>query len=368
MRKIILLALMLPLVASCQNKKQRSADESLRRDIAQMLLVGFRGTGLDEAPHIRRDVATYGIGGVILFEYDVPSQSRPRNIASPTQLRKLCGDLQALSTETLLISIDQEGGSVNRLKKQYGFPEFPSAQSTAEQGFEQVRYAARLTADQLHKAGINLNFAPCVDLNTNPDCPVIGRLQRSFSADPAVVAGCAAIWVDEQRKQHVLSCLKHFPGHGSASGDTHAGAVDVSSSWDTSELAPYRTLIAANKVQMVMTSHVFNSRLDTLPATLSYNVLTGLLRSTLHFDGVIVTDDLAMGAMTKQFSFDTIVIKTVLAGADMLCLSNNGAEYDPDIVPKTIDIIYKAVKQGRIPESRIRESAARIRALKASLR
>ena len=364
---ITLLALMLPLTGSCQNRRAKPCDDNLRRDAAQMLLVGFRGTGLDDSPQVRRDVQAYGIGGVILFEYDVPSHSRPRNIASPTQLRKLCDDLQALSTETLLIGIDQEGGSVSRLKRQYGFPDFPGAAESAEAGYESVRYAARITAEQLRRAGINLNFAPCVDVDINPDCPVIGRLGRSFSANPKVVADCAAIWIEEQNKQHVISCLKHFPGHGSASGDTHLGAVDVTTSWDTSELRPYR-LLAHDKAPMIMTSHVFNSNLDTLPATLSYKILTSLLRDSLHFNGVIVTDDLAMGAMVQQYSLDSMLTLAILAGADMLCLSNNGADYDPDIVPRAIDIICKAVQSGRIPEERIHQSAARIRTLKQTFR
>ena len=360
-------ALLLSLSVSCQSRPRTADDENLRRDIAQMLLVGFRGTGIDDSPHIRRDVQTYRIGGVILFEYDAPSHSRPRNIASPTQLRKLCDDLQALSTETLLIGIDQEGGSVSRLKRQYGFPEFPGAAETAEAGYESVRYAARTTAEQLRRAGINLNFAPCADVDINPDCPVIGRLGRSFSPNPKVVTECASIWIEEQNKQHIISCLKHFPGHGSASGDTHLGAVDVTTSWDTSELRPYR-LLAPNKAAMIMTSHVFNANLDTMPATLSYNILTSLLRDSLHFQGVIVTDDLAMGAMVQQYSLDTMLTIAILAGADLLCLSNNGTDYDPNIVPHAIDIICKAVRSGRIPEERIHQSATRIRALKQTLR
>ena len=135
-------ALLLSLSVSCQSRPRTADDENLRRDIAQMLLVGFRGTGIDDSPHIRRDVQTYRIGGVILFEYDAPSHSRPRNIASPTQLRKLCDDLQALSTETLLIGIDQEGGYVSRLAKRYGFPVIPSAQKCAAKGDDTVRHYA----------------------------------------------------------------------------------------------------------------------------------------------------------------------------------------------------------------------------------
>ena len=359
---------LLAFLASCGNaqKPEYNADDTaLRRDIAQMLLVGFRGTDLNDTNHIVRDIRDYAIGGVILFEYDAPSRSRPRNIVSPSQLQRLCGDLQALSPETLLIGIDQEGGRVTRLKSQYGFPLFASAQKTARDGNDSVRHYARLTASTLRSLGINLNFAPCVDVNINPSCPIIGKLERSFSPRSSRVGECGAIWVEEQQRQGVTACLKHFPGHGSSKADTHLGIADVSDTWHPSELDPYRSLIRRGDVRMVMTTHVFNAQIDSIfPATLSYRTLTGLLRDSLHFDGVIITDDLAMGAMTQQYEYGEMLRLTILAGADMLCLSNNGSEYDADIVPNTIDLIYNMVKSGDIPADRIRQSADRIRHLK----
>ena len=213
--------------------------------------------------------------------------------------------------------------------------------------------------------GINLNFAPCVDVNVNPDCPVIGKIERSFSPKPERVAHCASIWVEEQQRQGVIACLKHFPGHGSSQKDTHLGLADVSDTWKDKELLPYKRLIADGEVQMIMTTHVFNARLDSIyPATLSWHTLTDLLRDSLGFKGVIITDDLAMGAMTKQYPYEDILRLTILAGADLLCLSNNGQEYNPEIVPQTVDIIYNMVKTGVIPRSRIHNSAQRIRELK----
>lgn len=363
----ILLAAML-LLTSCGNAQEKANsdyNESLRNDIAQMLLVGFRGTSINDSCHIVRDITQYHIGGVILFEYDVPSQSRPRNISSPTQLRKLCASLQALSPDKLLIGIDQEGGHVSRLKQNYGFPYFASAQKSAAGGSDSVRHNAALTAKTLANLGINLNFAPCVDVNTNPLCPIIGKLERSFGKKASQVTRYANIWIDEQQKQGVTACLKHFPGHGSSKADTHLGIADVSDSWQPEELEPYRQLIKTGKVRMIMTTHVFNAQIDSLmPATLSYPTLSTLLRDSLHFDGVIITDDMAMGAMTKQFSYEEMLLRAILAGADMLCLSNNGKEYDSMLVPKTIDIIFSLVASGKIPESRIRQSATRIRKLK----
>lgn len=330
-----------------------------------MLLVGFRGTDLDSNNHIVRDIQEYHIGGVILFEYDAPSRSRPRNIVSPAQLKRLCTQLQGLSEEPLFISIDQEGGKVNRLPQQYGFPYFASAESMSKKGKDSVRHYAEITGQTLGYMGINLNFAPCVDVNVNPNCPVIGKVERSFSSNPNKVATCAAIWIGEQRNEHVISCVKHFPGHGSSDKDSHAGLVDVTNSWKRNELIPYKKLIGTGQVDMIMTTHVFNAQIDSVwPATLSKKTLTNLLRDSLGFKGIIITDDLAMGAMTKQYEYNEILQNAILAGADILCLSNNGKEYEPNLVPKTVDLIFNMVKEGKIPEERIHQSAFRIRQLK----
>lgn len=365
--KILLLTLCLASLTCCSQPKP-SQDDKLKEEIGEMLLVGFRGTELTDDCHIVRDIRDYHIGGVILFEYDAPSKSRPRNISSRQQLKKLCGDLQALTDETLLISIDQEGGMVSRLKEKYGFPTFASAQKTAQQGDDSVRYYANLTAKTLNDLGINLNFAPCVDINVNPACPIIGKLERSFGNNAKKVSRCAKIWIDEQQKNGVTACLKHFPGHGSSKSDTHLGLADVSDTWKELELEPYKTLIKNSDVRMVMTTHVFNARIDSLyPATLSKPTLTGLLRDSLHFRGVIITDDLAMGAMTDQYGYEEIVKRAILAGADMLCLSNNGKDYNADVVPQTVELIYNMVKKGDIPAERIKQSANRIRQLKSKV-
>ena len=370
MKKLLLLTLSLLALAGCTPAQTTSVgddDAPLRRDIGQMLLVGFRGMQIDDSNHIVRDIRDYNIGGVILFEYDAPTGRHQRNIASPQQLKLLCQRLQTLRKETLLIGIDQEGGRVTRLKEKQGFPHFASPQAQAADGDDSVRHYARLTATTLARLGINLNFAPCVDVNTNPDCPIIGRLERSFSSNPKRVAQCATIWVSELQQQGVTACLKHFPGHGSSQKDSHLGLADVSKSWNPIELQPYiRLLNSKNDVRMIMTTHVFNAQLDSLyPATLSYPTLTTLLRDSLHFQGVIITDDLAMGAMVKQYPSEEILRRAILAGADMLCLSNNGQEYNPDIVPQTVELIYNMVKRGEIPADRIRQSALRIRRLKA---
>ncbi len=344
--------------------KLENPEYSLDEAIGEMLLVGFRGTEIDSTSHIWRDIKQYHAGSVILFDYDAPTGTRGRNIKSAQQVKKLCSQLRALSP-TLLIGIDQEGGRVSRLSTRYGFPNILSAQKSAQQGIDTVRHYARLTAEMLHDLGINLNFAPVADVNVNPSCPVISGIERSFSADTTVVTQCCKVWIEEQRAQRVVSCLKHFPGHGSAKGDTHLGLVDVTTTWQRRELAPYRS-DALDAQTMVMTAHVINRQLDPsgLPASLSPRI-TSYLRDTLDFQGVIVTDDLAMGAITSQYSLEQTVRMALEAGADLLCLSNNGGHgYDPDIVPKVVKTIKKLVADGTISEDRIQQSARRILTLK----
>jgi beta-N-acetylhexosaminidase len=354
----------------------RNSEETQKRKIAQMLLVGFRGTAAD-APFYR-DVAELGIGGALLFEYDVPSGSRPRNILSKEQLARLTGDLQRAAPVKLFIAIDQEGGRVNRLRSEYGFPPNLSAKEMAGtlghskgNAAGTTKIQARQTAALLAAMGVNLNFAPCVDLDLNPDNPVIGAYGRSFSADPETVVRHASVWIDAHSRRGVLSCIKHFPGHGSSSGDTHDGWVDVTGLWQEAELVPYRRLLGSRNTKfplLVMTSHVFNAALDPEnPATLSPAILTGILRNDLGFTGLIVSDDLDMEAIRANYDFAEVLEKAVNAGVDILCLSNNGKDYNPALAQTAIDTIYSLVVEGKIPAERIEESWERIMAVKRKL-
>ncbi len=326
-----------------------------------MLLVGFRGTELEynKNPEIIDALRDYHVGSVILFDYDVPTGTRGRNIKNAGQLKRLCKQLRSFNPR-LLIGIDQEGGYVSRLTTGYGFPRILSAQKSAAMGDDTVHHYAALTGQMLEEIGINLDFAPVADVNVNPRCPVIGGIERSFSSDPTVVRRCCMIWSEELLNHHVVSCWKHFPGHGSAKGDTHKGLVDVTDTWQPYELDPYRNLPNSN--MMVMTAHVINRKLDPsgLPASLSPQI-TSYLRDTLDFQGVIVTDDLAMGAIVSQYSFENAIRMAVMAGADLLCLSNNGGSYDINMVPRAVKVIKQMITGGDITEERIRQSATRIR-------
>ncbi len=335
-----------------------------------MLVVGFRGTELTPNNHIYNDVKNLQVGGVILFDYDAISKSRVRNITAPEQVQKLCDDLQNLTSDKLIISIDQEGGKVNRLKTSAGFPATVSAKYLGTlNNADTTKYYAQRTAELLKKLGFNVNFIPCVDLDINPNCPVIGKVERSFSANPDIVVKHSRIWIDEQHKQNILTSPKHFPGHGSSANDSHLGLTDVTNTWTRKELIPYQELIKSGQCDMVMVSHVFNKKLDAkYPATLSKKVIDGIIRKELKFDGLVITDDMAMGAIVDNYSFETALEKSINAGVDMLILSNNGKSYDPQIAQKAIDIIEKFVRQNKINEQRINEAYGRVVAIKGRLK
>ena len=340
-------------------------EPTLEQKLAQMLLVGFRGTTLESSSSIVRDIGTHGIGGVILYDRDALLQTNGRNIASPQQLQALTAALKALSAHPLFVAVDQEGGKVARLKEPYGFRPSVSAQSLGRSNDLAItRSRAEAMAAELRENGITMNYAPVVDLNVNPDNPVIGRLERSFSADPAIVTAHAREFITAHDRCGISTCIKHFPGHGSSTSDSHLGFTDITDTWSDVELEPYRHLIGSGQCRMVMTAHVFNRHLDAeYPATLSPAIITGILRERLGYDGVVVSDDMQMAGLAQFYDFPTIVEKTVLAGVDMILVANN-LVYDPDVVPRTLAILLKSIDSGRIPVSRIDASYRRIMALK----
>ena len=362
-------SLMMPgLLAACADDSAPTPwpDWPLEQKIAQMLIVGFRGTTLAADNPIVRDIEAYRIGGVILFDYDVTLKQYGRNITDPAQLQDLTRALQNIARTPMFIAVDQEGGRVVRLKERYGFPATVSAQSlgTADD-LGLTGQAAYSIASTLITNGLNLNFAPVVDVNVNPQNPVIGALERSFSGDPAVVIRHASEFARTQRRTGVMSALKHFPGHGSSTGDSHQGFVDVTNTWTAMELQPFGSLIASDLADMVMTAHIYNANLDPdYPATLSHATITGVLREKLGHTGVVVTDDMQMGAISQLYSFPTAVIRSINAGVDIVLVGNNLA-YEPDVVPRILDIVVNAVARGDIDRARIDESCGRVMALKS---
>ncbi|WP_223173595.1 glycoside hydrolase family 3 protein [Georgenia yuyongxinii] len=336
--------------------------------VGQMLLLGFRGTTLEPTNPVVADLERH-LGGVVLFSRDVPSGSATRNITSPAQVAALTATLQAQADPPLLVTTDQEGGQVARLGPEHGFPATRSAAQLGAMGDPAAtRAAAAEMARTLRVAGVNLNLAPVVDVNVNPTNPIIGALGRSFSAHPDVVAEEAAAFVRGHHDEGVLTTLKHFPGHGSSRADTHAGFVDVTDTWSEAELVPYRSLIGQGLADAVMVAHVFNATLDAdHPASLSAATITGLLREDLGFDGVVMSDDLQMGAITQQWSFDEAIHLAVQAGTDLLTFSNNLEAFEPDLGARAHATLLDLVRRGEIDEARIAASYERIQLLKARL-
>ncbi|MBW2560076.1 MAG: glycoside hydrolase family 3 [Deltaproteobacteria bacterium] len=343
-------------------------ETEIRAKIGQMLMVGFRGLVVDAGSPVIRDIRAGRVGGVILFDYDVPSASPVRNIESPRQAKSLVAALQGAAPIPLFIAIDQEGGRVCRLKEAFGFPPSVSAQHLGSlDRIETTKKYADTTAETLSALGINLNFAPVVDLNTNPDNPVIGKLERSFSADPAVVTRQALVVIDSLHERGILSAIKHFPGHGSSAADSHEGFVDITQTWSPEELIPFDKIVKAGKCDMIMTAHVFNEKLDPQePATLSPKVMH-ILRDYMGYGGVIVSDDMQMKAISQSYGLETAIERAVLAGVDILVFANNSV-FEEDIASKAGAILERLVRQGKIPAARIDASYRRIMELKERLR
>lgn len=338
----------------------------LREKIGQMLLAGFRGCEIGDGDPIARDIAERNLGAVILFDQEMADKSLPvRNIQSPDQVKALAASLQRRARAPLWIAIDQEGGRVNRLKAQYGFPESISHEELGAINDPKVTFAhAEKTARTLAGLGINLNLAPVVDLDATPDNPIIKGKKRSFSADPEIVARHALEFCRAHRQHGILTCAKHFPGHGSARGDTHLGLVDVTEHWTEKELIPFQRLIESGECDMIMTAHVFNARLDSeRPATLSRAVVQGILRQRLGFQGVVLSDDMEMKAIASHYGLEQAVQYGIEAGLDMLCFGNN-MNYDANVGEKAAAIILRLVETGKISEARIDESFQRIQKLK----
>ncbi|MEL7249820.1 MAG: glycoside hydrolase family 3 N-terminal domain-containing protein [Bacteroidota bacterium] len=369
------LTLLLFLFTSCsepQETSEQQAEEPILTDqmLGQLIMIGFRGLEMDSVSDvIKGQIASGEIGNIILFDYDLGFKRRGRNIASPEQVQRLLADMQAIAPGYLLTAIDQEGGLVTRLRSAYGFPDLPSAQYLGgNPNTDSTSHYATLNAQNLQALGLNVNFAPVVDLNVNPENPVIGGIERSFGEETSTVVAHARAWIAPHEDAGVLSVLKHFPGHGSSESDSHKGFTDVTQTWTPEELAPYRELLASEQAIGVMTAHVFNRSIDSIyPATMSPHYIQGILRDSFHYDGVVFSDDLQMKAVNTLYPFETIIEQTIKAGVDILVFGNNIKEYDETLAQKTIATIRKLLKEGKLTEERLQTSYQRVMALKQRL-
>jgi beta-N-acetylhexosaminidase len=324
---------------------------SLKEKIGQLFLCGFEG--LVPTKDILKLIEEYGIGGVILFR---------RNLRDAHQVKILSDKLQQQSEIPLFISIDQEGGMVVRLEE--GVTVMPGAMAQGAAGNVQLTMeAARWSGAELREIGINMNFAPCLDVNNNPLNPVIGV--RSYGEDPVRVAELGNAAIKGYREGGVVAVAKHFPGHGDTATDSHHELPSVPHNIErlnAVELLPFRSAIEQG-VDAIMTAHVVFPAFESedVPATLSQKILTGLLRDQLGFEGVIVTDCLEMNAISETIGVARGAVEAIKAGADLVLVSHRIVRQKA-----ALEAVMEAVMTGEISEARIDEAARRIWSLKQS--
>ena len=326
----------------------------------KLVVTGFRGVlpGDPDVDAVRRLLEAGDIAGVILLR---------RNVVSPEQLIKLAISLrQAAGSFVPIISVDQEGGAIARLEPGNGFSEWMSA---AEAAFvlksENDLFDYYFTrATEMAGAGINVNFGPVLDLNLNPVNPIIGRLDRAFGRDPEDVVRCASAFVRAHRAAGVMTCGKHFPGHGSSVTDSHVEPTDVNATWVEDELVPFRVMAESRLLDSVMTAHLLHgwfSDGDRTPSSLSKQALKRL-EQDIGFHGPVFTDDMQMKAVAGVFSEGDAAIAAVAAGNTFLIHANHSREHDIGTAERINQSVTEAIADGRIPanvwQQRNRKAAA----------
>lgn len=345
---------------------------TLEQKVGQLFVADVWGQSADEAHPGNQEkygvdtpaevVRKYHVGGVIYFNH-----SGTDNIETPRQVARLSNGLQRAALQSqprvpLIVSVDQEGGRVTRIAEHV--TEYPSAMALgASRDVEGARTAAAISAAELRAMGINQNFAPVADVNSNPLNPVIGS--RSFSADPELAGEFVEAQVDgyqnsRQPRQTVSAAAKHFPGHGDASADSHIDLPVIDRSeedWRANDLPPFERAVEAG-IDAIMTAHISVPSLDDSgdPATLSEPIITGLLREELGYDGVVVTDSLGMAGVRQMYPDSEIPVRALEAGVDQMLM--------PPDLDAAVNGVLDAVASGRITEERIDESVLRILKLK----
>jgi beta-N-acetylhexosaminidase len=339
-------------------------EKRIGHKIKSMIVVGFRDEDLDYI--LKQNKA----GGVILFTEDLLT-AKPRNTYSKQILSKNMKKLKDANIK--FIAIDQEGGkaldskgnvldlkyrAVNRL---YFIDDFNNMPFPGDLHKKSEMNKMQYYLNKMKNLGFTVNFSPTVDIAINKDPDFfLNRKKRILADNTSSVTKIAEEIINKHHKSGLLTAIKHFPGHGSARSDTHEGFVDVTNFWKEIELEPYKKLIAKDKVDMIMTSHLFNSNLDkNYPASLSYEVITKLLREKLKYNRVVITDAIDMNALQSKYTLEEIVIKAINAGNDII-LHANQMQYDKDIAKKIYTIILDNVANGKIKEESINQSYNRI--------
>jgi beta-N-acetylhexosaminidase len=324
---------------------------TLEEKIGQMVFVGFEGPGVDD--HVESMIREHQIGGLILFE---------RNIEDEDQLTSLTAGLKAVNKDNrlpLFIAVDEEGGRISRLPK--GSPRFPSGKALGERGDPDYSFTVgQEIGTALAAFGFNMNFAPVLDIFSNPQNEVIG--DRSFGDNPEIVSKLGTAMMRGLQSKNIIPVVKHFPGHGDTRMDSHIDLPVVEHGrerLDGFEFVPFKEAIDSG-AEAIMTAHIMYPELDPeKPATMSGKILTDILRHDLGFKGLIITDDLEMGAITKDYAVDEAAKEAVLAGADVLLICHS-SDYQEQVLSRLI----AAVQNGELTMERIDESVARIIRLK----
>ncbi len=334
----------------------RAAD--LEAMIGQLLLTSFLGKGPAD-PGAKRAVAAVAdgrIGGVLFFRHNVGS--RADVLALTEAFRTAHPFLPAF------VAVDQEGGAVERLGPAKGVPELPSARTLGRRAPEDARPRFAAVARALADLGFTVNLAPVVDLDVNPNNPVIGRFGRAYGKDPDKVAAFADAFVTAHRSAGVATALKHFPGHGSSAADSHDGVADVTGSWREEELVPFARLVDEGKADMVMAGHLilagFHEGADAAPpATLSPRLLRDVLRNELCFDGLIVSDDLNMDAISETWPLPEAIVAAIRAGVDVV-IASIGGDGDVKEVGAIVGEVRAAAEADPALAAAIRHAYARV--------
>jgi len=340
----------------------------------QMVLVGFQGGAVTD-PGVQTlisEIKAGQVGGLMYLRVNVKSLDAVKAMNAAF--------VAANPSLKPFITLDQEGGKVQRLSAKVGFPEMPSAEDVAKDDTpDQAEAIYAKTATGLAGLGFNVNFGPVVDLNVNPDNPIIGKYGRSFSADPAKVIAYADAFLQAQHQAGVLTALKHFPGHGSSTTDSHKGFVDVTSTWKPVELQPYKTLVGQGGIDFVMVGHLYIDSYGAppdpqqLPTSLSSYWIGSILRGQIGYKGAVISDDLEMGAIRDLFKSDSndeiirqTVVKAVNAGVNVLLFSNTAVP-TADLGQKIHDILVSEAKKDPAFAKKIEASYNLIVALKKKL-
>ena len=331
---------------------------SLEPSVGETFLLGFRGTTV---PSWLRDFALqHGLGGVILFDYDVPTARRGRNIESPQQLEALCREVHALPTRPLVF-IDQEGGQVRRLKEPLGFAPLPSARAFAALSLAERRDLATASVQEMRRLGVDFNLAPVIDLDTNPQNPNIGAIERSYSSDLEEVRTNARVLGEAARDARLQLCVKHYPGLGGATVDSHQDLTELDGRFDTAQEALFSELARDLPGEAILLSHGLVREWDAeWPVSISQAAIARLRAAAP--DALLVTDDLQMEGLRRLAPLEDACLRGLRAGVDLLCVGNNLA-YDEAEVWSAVASVSRAC-QAESFRARIGEASARVQARK----